>query len=499
MVRMPSVPQLSPTSTAAERRRAAQSAMRMAKKDKGSKDENSAADDDENKGKRGWFGLGGSKEDDSKDEQGENDGDNAKSSQRKRGFLRRGEKDEDDPNDDTKSSNAKKRRRSVKKKASGGGQDEVDDQDSENSGGFFRRILRSRGSDEDGDTDGKKNNKKNEEDSKKNLSLPSVDINAFVGPRMPDLGSELDVQAELGLSPEEVGRKEKARMAMELAKVKRLEAEERRQAKIKAAAERAEKLAEERRLAEQKKQEILARQKAVREAAKTKSSPATKKAQKDAPELEESEERSSRWPSLPFGGGNKKKDKSSDEDNTSKSKADKKDGEGGGGIGSVFSGMSGIFGGGGSEKEQPGEWIVVCPKTRIAPGIIVPVVVGGLDLLIVVSKDGKRLACISNSCPHLGTPLETGIIERRPVAGAAAQKPDVADDGCEDCIVCPTHNTAFALASGEVRGEWCPYPPVIGSMMGAVKTQQNLPTFEIRARGKNIEVRLASSLDDNKD
>ena len=467
--------------------------MHMAKKNKSAGDKKSADDDDdENKGKRGWFGLGGSKEDDPKDEQSKSDDDNAKSSQRKRGFFRRGEKDGDDENDGATSSSAKKRRRNDKKKASGG-QDEVEE-DSENSGGFFRRILRSRGSDEDGDTNGKKD-KKNEEDSKKKLSLPSVDINAFVGPRMPDLGSELDVQAELGLSPEEVRRKEKARMAMELAKVKRLEAEERRQAKIKAAAERAEKLAEERRLAEQKKQEILARQKAVREAAKTKPSPAAKKAQKDAPNVEESEEKSSRWPSLPFGGGNKKKDKSSDEDDTSKSKADKKDGGGGG----VFSGLSGIFGGSGSEKEQPGEWIVVCPKTRIAPGIIVPVVVGGLDLLIVVSKDGKRLACISNSCPHLGTPLETGIIERRPVAGAAAQKPDVADDGCEDCIVCPTHNTAFALASGEVRGEWCPYPPVIGSMMGAVKTQQNLPTFEIRARGKNIEVRLASSLDDNKD
>lgn len=470
--------------------------MRMAKKDKSADDKNSAAsDDDETKGKRGWFGLGGSKEDGSKDVQGEKDDVNAKSSQRKRGFFRRGDQNGDDQNKDNdgKSSNAKKRKRNDKKK----GSDKADEEDSENySGRFFRRVLRPRGSDEDGDTDGKKNNK-NEEETKRGLSLPSVDINAFVGPRMPDLGSELDVQAELGRSPEEVRRKEKARMALELAKVKRLEAEKRRQAKIKAAAERAEKLAEERRLAEQKKQEILARQKAVREAAKTKPSPAAKKAQKDASESEEDkEEKIGRFPSLPFGGGaNKKKDKSSDEDVTSKSKADKKDGGGGG----VFSGLSGIFGGGGSEKEQPGEWIVVCPKTRISPGIIVPVVVGGLDLLIVVSKDGKRLACISNSCPHLGTPLETGIIERRPVAGAAAQKPDVADDGCEDCIVCPTHNTAFALASGEVRGEWCPYPPVIGSMMGAVKTQQNLPTFEIRARGKNIEVRLASSLDDNKD
>ena len=64
------------------------------------------------------------------------------------------------------------------------------------------------------------------------------------------------------------------------------------------------------------------------------------------------------------------------------------------------------------------------------------------------------------------------------------------EDGCEDCIVCPLHKTAFALKSGEVRGEWCPYPPVIGKLTGAVKGQSNLPVFDVRTRGKNIEVRL---------
>ena len=371
-------------------------------------------------------------------------------------------------------------KRRTKNKASS-----TDDDSSSESGGFFRRILRSRSGEEERGVDGSKQAVK--KDKKENRTgLPSVDINAFVGPRMPDIGSELGVRDVLNLTPEEIARKEKARLAMELAKVKRIEAQKQKEERIRAAKERAEKLAEERRLAEQKKKEILERQRAVREAAKTKPGAASTSSKGGTDEKADADEKGRRWPNFSFGGDkDKDKDKAAEEDTKPK-------------LGGVFGGISGMFGGG-AEKEQEGEWIVVCPKTRIAPGVVVPIVAGGLDLLIVASKDGKRLACISNSCPHLGTPLETGIIERRPATGAAARKPDLADDGCEDCIVCPTHNTAFALASGEVRGEWCPYPPVLGAVMGTVKPIANLPTFQIRARGKNIEVRLASSLDDIKE
>lgn len=186
-------------------------------------------------------------------------------------------------------------------------------------------------------------------------------------------------------------------------------------------------------------------------------------------------------------------------------------------------------------KTKKEEWITVCPKTRISPNQIVPVVAAGLDLLLVASKDGKRVYCIANSCPHLGTPLDLGTLERRE---KVVTPPSLVDnkikenktkqknnnstsidnnnmffntqntansDGCEDCIVCPLHRTAFALQNGEVRGEWCPYPPVVGKLMGTVKTKSNLATFEIRVRGKNIEVRISSDLnsvlidDDNND
>jgi nitrite reductase/ring-hydroxylating ferredoxin subunit len=142
-------------------------------------------------------------------------------------------------------------------------------------------------------------------------------------------------------------------------------------------------------------------------------------------------------------------------------------------------------------------WVVVCPKTRISPGEAVPVVVEGLNLLLIASNDAKQLYCVANQCPHLGTPLETGKLERRPKTKETTAEQGPIPSSSEDCIVCPLHHTAFALDSGEVRGEWCPYPPMIGSLMGAIKPQANLPTFAVRVRGKNIEVRLNSVLEDN--
>jgi nitrite reductase/ring-hydroxylating ferredoxin subunit len=165
-------------------------------------------------------------------------------------------------------------------------------------------------------------------------------------------------------------------------------------------------------------------------------------------------------------------------------------------------------------KEQ---WVAVCPKTRLSPGEIVPVNAAGLELILVASKDGQNVYCMANSCPHLGTPLETGFLERRPMETtsnfpkdtAAAffapppfpsdlQESDIAallsNDGCEDCIVCPLHKTAFALQSGEVRGEWCPYPPVLGKMMATVKQSTTAAVFDVRTKGKNIEVRINTPL-----
>lgn len=161
-----------------------------------------------------------------------------------------------------------------------------------------------------------------------------------------------------------------------------------------------------------------------------------------------------------------------------------------------------------TKKADEDGWITVCPKTRISPGEVYPVVAGGLDLLIVGSKDGTKVHCISNSCSHLGTPLETGMIERRPCpkrSGPSLQSNGLntndntkgpVNDGFEECIVCPLHNTAFALDTGEVRGEWCPYPPILGKVMGQVKKKTNLTTFQMRSRGKMLQIKISSAIEE---
>ncbi|CEM05161.1 unnamed protein product [Vitrella brassicaformis CCMP3155] len=119
------------------------------------------------------------------------------------------------------------------------------------------------------------------------------------------------------------------------------------------------------------------------------------------------------------------------------------------------------------------EWKAVLNDDEIAAGDLVPVQVNGLNLLLVADADGS-IYCVANVCPHIGTPLEQGEVK----------------DGK---VVCPLHRTAFSLESGEVVGDWCPFPPLVGPLTGKLRPPQNLATFPVRQRGRTIEVLVDSS------
>lgn len=114
------------------------------------------------------------------------------------------------------------------------------------------------------------------------------------------------------------------------------------------------------------------------------------------------------------------------------------------------------------------EWVPLLKATDIAPGDIIPVESKGLQLLLVADYDGS-VYCVANICPHLGTPLDQGSL----------------GDGT---IVCPLHKSAFSLETGELVGDWCPFPPVLGPLvLGKLQPPRDLAVFQVRSRGSDIE------------
>jgi len=119
-------------------------------------------------------------------------------------------------------------------------------------------------------------------------------------------------------------------------------------------------------------------------------------------------------------------------------------------------------------------WQKVSTKDSLAStGGKAVVEVGGQKVLLV--QDGDEVYAVSNKCSHLGLPLvgKTAFFQ-----GQVAEK----------CIVCPAHGTAFDLATGEVKGEWCPKFPTL-PLVGKVGDKKPLPTFQSRVdETGNIEV-----------
>ena len=54
----------------------------------------------------------------------------------------------------------------------------------------------------------------------------------------------------------------------------------------------------------------------------------------------------------------------------------------------------------------------------------------------------------------------------------------------------PQWGTKYSLVNGDVVGKWCPSPPIIGSLIGALFPPQGVWVPEVRESGGYVEVKL---------
>ena len=114
-------------------------------------------------------------------------------------------------------------------------------------------------------------------------------------------------------------------------------------------------------------------------------------------------------------------------------------------------------------------WTQVLPADQLTPGTRKVVKVGDRNILLLNHEN--QLHAVENTCPHLKLPLKSGKIEN----GA---------------IVCSFHRSAFDLNNGSVK-TWCPWPPVVGSLLGKVSSEKSLPVFPIKEENGSILIDIA--------
>mmetsp|Transcript_13475 Transcript_13475/g.24162 ORF Transcript_13475/g.24162 Transcript_13475/m.24162 type:complete len:203 (-) Transcript_13475:127-735(-) len=112
-------------------------------------------------------------------------------------------------------------------------------------------------------------------------------------------------------------------------------------------------------------------------------------------------------------------------------------------------------------------WVQLLPTSDITPGEVKGVFTAGQGIVVACDYDGQVYAA-ANICPHLGTPLDNGSV----------------GDGN---IVCAQHKSSWSLTTGELAGSWCPFPPVIGPLLGKLSPPQSLTVFSVRENNGFIE------------
>lgn len=115
-------------------------------------------------------------------------------------------------------------------------------------------------------------------------------------------------------------------------------------------------------------------------------------------------------------------------------------------------------------------WVPLLDTSEISPGELKGVVTAGQQILVSCDYDGQVYAS-ANICPHLGTPLTDGSV----------------GDGV---LTCTQHKSSWDLTTGELAGEWCPFPPLIGPALGKLQGPRPLTVYSVRENAGRIEALL---------
>ena len=120
--------------------------------------------------------------------------------------------------------------------------------------------------------------------------------------------------------------------------------------------------------------------------------------------------------------------------------------------------------------DEKNVWIRTLSTTNVPVGDMIGIDIAEQSILIVHTKKNKWYA-LSNRSAYLGIPLEYGMLN---------------DD---DTISCPQSQTKFDLESGQVVGEWIPFPPVLKNVLRVVVGNPvDIATYPIRIKSNTIEV-----------
>ena len=114
-------------------------------------------------------------------------------------------------------------------------------------------------------------------------------------------------------------------------------------------------------------------------------------------------------------------------------------------------------------------WTTALAADDLAPGTRQVVKLAEKSLLLL--NESGKIHAVDSTCPHLKLSLKKGKVTP------------------EGLLVCPWHRSEFSLETGSVNN-WCPFPPVVGSMLGKISSEKTLSVYPTKVENGQISVDL---------